>query len=185
MTDIHFDWPKPPSHKLKEKGTFIVTGETPRKQYLFDTPEKLDRFQEILFKLALQFQWQLEAWALFSNHYHVLISSKNPTNLDDFVDALHQETTETLNRIDSESKRKVWANYFINKVTMQATHYAFLNYVHYNPIKHRLVKDATTYRWCSAGWFEKNNEAEHITKIKSFGSKSFGINNLTIVDDYA
>ena len=181
MTNKNFEWPKIPSRKLHEKGTFAVTGGTPKKTHLFDTPEKMDRFQEILLKLAVEFKWQLEAWSLFPNHYHFMASSKTPENLDAFVEAFHAQTTAMLNSIDSIETRKVWAEYSVNKIVMQASHYAFLNFIHHNALKHG---HNANYRWCSAGWFESVNEPEFVTKVKSFGSKSFGINNLTIMDDY-
>lgn len=184
MTKSTFEWPATPSHKLHEKGTFIVTGETLRKDYLFNTPEKLDGVQKILLKLAVQYNWQLEAWALFSNHYHFMVSSKQPENLDVFVQAFHAETAEMLSSFESKERKKVWSQYFVNKVVMQASHYAFLNFIHHNAVKHNLVKEAKDYCWCSALWFESAHDEEYVKKIKSFGSKSFGINNLTIMDDY-
>ena len=184
MINKDFEWPKTPSRKLHEKGTFAVTGETSRKANLFDAPEALDGMQKILLRLALGFKWQLEAWSLFSNHYHILVSSRTPENLDEFVEAFHTQTTEMLNSMESVEKRKVWSQYSVNKIIMQASYYAFQNYIHYNPLKHHVTKDATSYRWCSAAWFESVNEAEYVTKIKSYGSKSFGINNLTIADDF-
>lgn len=185
MTNIHFIWPKTPSHKLHAKGTYVVTGETIKKAYLFNTPEKLDRALEILLKLAIEFQWQLEAWSLFSNHYHVMVSSRTPENLDDFIEAFHLATTDMLNNLNATQNKKVWSQYSVNKVVMQASHYAFLNFIHHNCIQHGYVKDATTYRWCSADWFELVNDPDYVKKVKGFGSKSFGINNLTIVDDFA
>lgn len=184
MTNHDFEWPKTPSRKLHEKGTFAVTGETSRKAQLFDTPKKLDEMQKILLKLASKFKWHLEAWSLFANHYHILISSRTPENLDDFVEAFHKETSEKLNSMESVEKRKVWTQYSVNKIIMQASYYAFQNYIHYNPLKHNITHDATLYRWCSAAWFESVNETEYVTKIKSYESKSFGINNLTIADDF-
>jgi putative transposase len=184
MTNSSDGWPKIPSRKLYEKGTFVVTGGTAKKAYLFDTPEKLDGAIKILFRLATEFKWQLEAWSLLSNHYHLLISSRTPENLDAFVTAFHNQTAEMLNSMDSIEKRKVWSDYSLNKILMQAAHYAFLNYVHHNPVKHNLTSDAANYRWCSAAWFTAINDEEYVTKIKSFSSKSFGINNVTIVDDF-
>jgi len=184
-TNENIQWPKTPKRKLHEKGTFAVTGETAKKAYLFDSPQKLDRMLEILFRLATEFKWQLEAWSLLSNHYHLLVSSPTPENLDSFVETFHLQTAEMLHSLNSKTPKKVWSQYSVNKIVMQGSHNAFLNYIHHNPIKHNLVKDATTYRWCSAAWFEKVNDAEYVTKIKSFGSKSFGINNLTIADDFA
>lgn len=185
MTNKRFEWPKTPSRKLHEKGTYAVTGETAKKAYLFNTPEKLDLVQEILLKLAEEFKWQLEAWSLFSNHYHFLVSSRTPDNLDAFIEGFHAKTAEILNALDSTDSRKVWSQYSVNRIIMQASHYAFLNFIHHNSVKHGLVTHATAYRWCSAEWFESVNDPEYVKKIKSFGSKSFGINNLTIVDDFA
>ncbi|HEV8051577.1 MAG TPA: transposase [Parachlamydiaceae bacterium] len=185
MTNNDFEWPKTPSRKLHEKGTLAVTGETCKKAHLFDTPKKMDGVLQILLKLALEFKWQLEAWSLFSNHYHILISSRTPENLDDFIEAFHLQTTEMLNSMESVEKRKVWSQYSVNKIIMQASYYAFQNYIHYNSLKHGKAIEPTKYRWCSAAWFESVNEEEYVIKIKSFGSKSFGINNLTIADDFA
>jgi len=39
---------------------------------LFDTPEKRDLLECHLLTLAKQFNWQLEAWAVFANHYHIV-----------------------------------------------------------------------------------------------------------------
>lgn len=181
----NFEWPKTPSHRLHEKGTFAVTGGTAKKTYLFDTPEKLDKVQEILLKLAVEFHWQLEAWSLFSNHYHFLVSSKTPENLDVFIETFHLQTTEMINAIDTVENRKVWSDYSVNKIIMQASHYAFLNFIHHNSVKHGHGPNAATYRWCSAGWFERVHDQEYVKKVKRFNSKSFGINNLTIVDDFA
>ena len=185
MTNKKIEWPKTPARKLHEKGTFAVTGETSKKAYLFNTAEKLDILQESMLKLALEYKWQLEAWSLFSNHYHILISSRTPDNLDAFIEAFHAQTAEQLNALDAVEKRKVWVQYSVNRIIMQASHNAFLNFIHHNCVKHGVAKDATTYPWCSAKWFETVNDPEYVIKIKSFGSKSFGINNLTIVDDFA
>lgn len=176
---------KTPSRKLHEKGTYAVTGETTKKAHLLDKPEKLDLVQKILIDLTLEFKWELQAWSIFSNHYHILISSKIPENLDRFIESFHNKTTEILNSFDSTEKRKVWAQYSVNRIVMQASHYAFLNFIHYNSIKHGLGPNAATYRWCSAGWFQTVNDPDYVKKIRSFGSKSFGINNLTIIDDFA
>jgi len=45
---------------------------------------------------------------------------------------------------------------------------ARLNYVHQNPVKHRLVSLASQYRWCSAGWFETNARSGFVKSVYSF-----------------
>src|SRR5882724_5091517 len=64
------DWPHAPVHRLSENGVYFVTSGTLHKQRLFDTPVKLDLLERMLLSTAKKLIWHLEAWAVFSNHYH-------------------------------------------------------------------------------------------------------------------
>ena len=64
------DWPHAPLHRLSEHGTYIVTAGTLHKQHFFRGTERLDLLETQLLTLARQYGVQLEAWAVFSNHYH-------------------------------------------------------------------------------------------------------------------
>jgi putative transposase len=48
----------------------MVTAATLEKQRLFDNAAKLDLLERELLKLAKHYEWALEAWAVFPNHYH-------------------------------------------------------------------------------------------------------------------
>jgi hypothetical protein len=56
-------WTHAPLHKLSESGTYLKANH-------FRTNERLAVLQCGLLAVAEQFGWQLEAWAVFSNHYH-------------------------------------------------------------------------------------------------------------------
>ena len=64
------DWPHAPPHRLSEHGTYIVTSSTYEKAHHFRGAERLDCLERELLSLAKVYGWQLEAWAVFSNHYH-------------------------------------------------------------------------------------------------------------------
>jgi putative transposase len=66
------DWPHAPLHCLDEGGVYMVTSGTLHKKYLFRGPERLDLLESALLRLARHYGWQLEAWAMFSNHYHFI-----------------------------------------------------------------------------------------------------------------
>ena len=68
------DWPHAPAHRLGSDGVYIVTAGTLYKEHFFKTPESLNLLESRLLSLARQYQWQLEAWAVFSNHYLMLRS---------------------------------------------------------------------------------------------------------------
>src|SRR4051794_15465524 len=64
------DWPHAPLHRINEQGTYIVTSGTYEKAHYFRGPERLSFLESSLLSKAKAFGWQLEAWAVFSNHYH-------------------------------------------------------------------------------------------------------------------
>jgi hypothetical protein len=46
--------------------------------------------QNLLFELALQYEWDLQAWALLSNHYHfIALSAADAGNLKRFIRHFH------------------------------------------------------------------------------------------------
>src|SRR5437867_11353569 len=64
------DWPHAPVHRLSEHGIYFITAGTLYKRHLFDSPAKRDLLERMLLSLAKARAWQLEAWAIFANHYH-------------------------------------------------------------------------------------------------------------------
>lgn len=179
MTSDSTPWPHAPPHRLLSPGTYMVTSGTYLKDHLFNTADKRNMLQDSLFTLASQFQWQLEAWAIFSNHYHFIGYSQQPETLKELIRRLHGGTSFKINRIDKTPGRQVWHQYRDSHITIQTSHYARLNYVHNNPVKHGLVDIATNYPWCSAAWLERTSTASYVKTITSFP-----IDKLEICDEF-
>ena len=115
------DWPHAPVHRLGTNGAYMVTAGTYRKVHLFNSPARLDFLQDALFSLAEKHDWQLQAWAVFSNHYHFVALSEAPTTLPQMIRALHAQTAIEANRADGTSGRQVWFQYLrISKPTASA-----------------------------------------------------------------
>ena len=173
------DWPHAPIHRLGSDGVFIVTGATLYKYRLFFDPSRLDLLEQSLLTLSKTYLWQLEAWAVFSNHYH-FVGRGNPEagNLQTFLKQLHADTARELNELDGSRGRHVWYNFWETRLTHQTSYLARLNYVHQNPVKHGLVNVANQYEWCSAGWFERTVSPATVKTIYSFKTDKLKI------DDY-
>jgi putative transposase len=140
----------------------------------------LDLLQDQLLAKAKQYDWQLEAWAVFSNHYHFVAHALgNARTLDRFLTHLHSDTAREINRRDSVTDRQVWFNYWDTKLTFRRSYLARLHYVHTNPVRHGLVPVANQYRWCSAAWFERTASRAQVNTIYSFR-----IDHVRVMDDY-
>ncbi len=183
MPEMTPPWPHAPTHQLSVRGTYFVTAGTYLKAHHFRGAERLRVLHRGLLTLARDFGWQLEAWAVFSNHYHFVAHSppteQDATGLGLMLGHLHKKTAKWLNRLDAVPKRSVWHNFWDPRLTYERSYRARLNYVHQNPVKHRLVPVANQYPWCSAAWFERTATPARVRTIYRFK-----IGKLQIHDDY-
>lgn len=158
----------------------MVTAGTHEKRAFFDTPPQRDLVTANLLTIAAEFGWQLQAWAVFANHYHFIAHSPtDPQTLRKLVTKLHANTARALNQEQNVPGRKVWFQYWDSHLTFERSYLARLNYVHHNAVKHGLVANAQNYPWCSAAWFAESSPASFRATVESFKT-----DQLNIPDDF-
>lgn len=81
---------------------------------------------------------------------------------------MHSHTGDLLNRNDGARGRRVWYNYWETTLTHERSYLARLNYVNTNAVKHGLVRVASDYPWCSAGWFQTNAPKSFVSTVAQF-----------------
>ncbi len=181
MSDV--PWPHAPVHQLSSGGTFFVTASTYGKEHHFRGRSRLSVLHRGLLKVATEFGWRLEAWAVFSNHYH--FAAHSPLDQDDagslaaMLGALHSKTAIWTNKRDGTLHRKVWHNYWESVLTFHRSYLARLNYVHQNPVRHGLTLTANQYPWCSAAWFERVASPAQVKSVYRFK-----VEQVKVEDDY-
>jgi putative transposase len=173
-------WPHAPMYVLSEPGAYLITAGTYRKLHHFAGAERLHFLTDSILALFREFDWQIEAWAVFSNHYHVVAQSpQHADTLRDLIGLIHQRTAKLADRLDGAPQRKVWHNFWESHITYQRSYLARLQYVHENAVKHRLVLTASAYPWCSAGWFESSAQPAQIRTLRSLK-----IDRVNFLDDF-
>ena len=98
-------------HRLSEQGTYFVTVGTYLRQHHFRGRQRLAVLHRGLLTVCQEFGLALEAWAVFSNHYHFVSHSPfdQPTaeSLAGMLGKLHGKTANWVNRLDKTPRRKV------------------------------------------------------------------------------
>jgi len=174
------DWPHAPVHRLSEHGTYIVTAGTLYKEHWFAGPERLDLLESALLRIVKESGWQIEAWAVFSNHYHFVARAEpDAEDLRLVLKRLHGSTSRDLNQLDGTAGRQVWHNFWDTEPTFEKSYLARLSYVHQNAVKHGLAPVASQYRWCSAAWFERTATRAQVRTIYSFKT-----DRVSVQDDF-
>ena len=164
-------WPHAPTHQLFHRGTYFVTAATYHKAHHFKGAKRLEVLQRGLLKLASQFEWRLEAWAVFSNHYHFVAHSPahedDAKNLVRMLALLHEKTAKWVNKLDQTKGRQVWHNFWDTRLTYQKSYLTRVKYTHQNAVHHGLVPVPNQYPWCSAAWFERTVRPAQVKTIYS------------------
>ena len=174
------DWPHAPTHRLDAAGAYMVTAGTYQKAHYFRCSDRLTLLQDQLLSLAIHYGWQLQAWTLFSNHYHFIVRSSERTgSLRRLIRHLHSDTARAINIMDGATGRKVWFEFWDTHLTFERSYLARLQYVHQNPVRHGLVPIAARYPWCSAGWFEQRASPAAVKMMTSFK-----IDRVQVPDDW-
>jgi len=118
--------------------------------------------QQLLFFLSEKHQLLLHAWALLSNHYHLVIEG----SLQAFIRQFHSIAARDRNHADRIECRRVWFQYRDTQLTYERSYLARLKYVNENAVHHSIVLRATNYRWCSARWFEDHAERAFVQSVQ-------------------
>jgi putative transposase len=183
MSEHKIPWPHAPEHRLSVRGTYFVTGSTYTRQHHFSGKERVEVLHRGLLKVAADFNWRLEAWAVFSNHYHFVAHSPEDedtaASLSKMLGSLHEKMAKWVNKLDSTPGRQVWHNFWDSRLTYEKSYLARLNYVHQNAVKHGLVPVASQYPWCSARWFERSAPPAQIKTIYAFKTDT-----VNVTDDF-
>ena len=176
-------WPHAPMHQLGSAGMYFVTASTLHQAHHFKGKERLAVLHSGVLKVAANFGWRLEAWAVFSNHYHFVAQSPeledNAKSFGRMLSSLHEKTAKWVNRLDRMPGRQVWFNFRETTLTYEKSYLARLNYTHQNAVKHRLVSVANQYPWCSARWFERTARPAQIETIYRLK-----VDRLTVPDNF-
>ena len=164
------DWPHAPVHRLRESGTYIVTAGTYNGAHHFHDAARLNYLTMTLLELSKKYGWELQAWAVFSNHYHFIAESRRPGTLRQLVRHLHSVSAKEINSRDGAPSRTVWFQYWDTLLSYQKAYLARLNYVHTNAVRHGLVREPSAYPWCSAGWFQRTASRAFQETVMAFPS---------------
>ena len=128
-------WHHAPEHRFIPGKTYLVTGATLYKQHFLASSERLGFLQSHLFDFATRVGWNLQAWAIFSNHYHFIAESLlDAYPLSRFIQRFHSDSARLLNLKDDQIGRKVWYQYWDRCLTFETSYLARLNYVNNNAV---------------------------------------------------
>ena len=133
-------------YDIRDRFYFIVVVTNERKPILAGS--------EQLFWSCWKFP-QPEAWVILPDHFHMIVKVEDIS----ISDIMHnfKITFSRYLRDKFDLKGKVWQNRFWDHIIRnQDEMNLYTDYIHYNPVKHKLAVDPFTYQYSSLNLYYEN-----------------------------
>jgi len=130
-------WPFHITHRGNHRKSVFRT-DADRRAYL----RQLDRFSK-------QYGMSIWAYCLMGNHVHLIAVGKDRSSISKALGNTHRACSRSRN-LETSVTGHLWANRFFSTPLDEPHLWAAVRYVELNPVRARLVGEATEYAWSSA-----------------------------------
>ncbi len=97
-------------------------------------------------------KYNVISWCIMPNHVHVLIEVMKNISLSSILHSWRSFSSNEINKVLNRSGR-LWMPEYFDRFIRDNEHFNnVVNYIHNNPVKAGLVKEAREYKWSSAGY---------------------------------
>ena len=129
-------------------GYYHIVNRGVEQRVIYKDNEDFEMFLEILCTACQLYSVQLHGYVLMNNHYHLLIETKEE-NLSKFMKHINASYAIYFNKKYKRSGH-LWQGRFKSwYVTDDSYLYTLINYIENNPVKAKIVKNASEYRYSS------------------------------------
>jgi putative transposase len=164
--------PHSPPHPVRDKEFYLLTAACYEHKCHLYSESRRQQLLEMIFNNfgdavsnevcaeALTTNCKICAWVILPNHYHLLVQLVNFDVLSELFRKIHGVLSRQWNLEDNVTKRKIWYRWSDRAIRSQRHYYTTLNYIHYNPVKHGLVKSPYDWVESSVHWYLETYERQ-------------------------
>jgi putative transposase len=140
-----------PVHYYLDDTPYFITAATYQHQRLLNDELK-NQLQGLLHQVYAEYRWQLHAWVILDDHYHLLATSRVGRDVTKIIGKTHNQMAQAINAIYPPSQREqeqVWWNYWDYCPRGEKDYNIRLCYLLNNPYKHGYVERLQEWPWSS------------------------------------
>ena len=158
----------PRKERYQEIGHYHIINRGVEQRFIYLEPEDYEFFLDLLFKLSNDYQIVIHAFCLMTNHYHLLLETKQ-NNLSKAIQFVNDKYSKYFNKKYIRSGHLWQGRYKSHPLFDNAHFWIVAKYIERNPIKAGMVKDVAFYKYQSFfQWKYKHNYFELLNNSKIF-----------------
>ncbi len=124
------------------------------KSYIFQKDEDIKYYIKIMYEINKEYNIQIVAYCIMSNHAHILVKIENIENLSKYMQRINTKYGKYYNKKYGRVGF-VFRNRFKSEGIYSEEHlYNCINYIYENPVKAGICKHASDYQYSN---YKKNN----------------------------
>jgi REP element-mobilizing transposase RayT len=147
----------PRKERYQEAGYYHIINRGVERRNIYLEPQDYDFFLDLLLKLSKDYEITIHAFCLMTNHYHLLIETKQ-TNLSKALQFINDKYSKYFNKKYARSGH-LWQGRYKSYPLFDDAHFWIVaKYIERNPIKAGIVKQVDLYKYQSFfQWKYKHN----------------------------
>jgi putative transposase len=155
-----------PPHPLNERTYYLLTAANFEHKHIMSSAERRTEYQKLVLEKLREAGTEIDAWVFLANHYHLLAYVPIFPKLPFLFNQLHGATSRKWNLEDGQTgKRKVWYQFTDRMIRGEAHYYSTLNYIHYNPVRHKYTQRMDEWEWSSFSWYLEEKGRDWLVEI--------------------
>jgi putative transposase len=137
----------------------FITQVVQHREPVFREPKNLNLLREILRNVKELHPFVMLGYVFLLDHFHMIIQPTRESNFSDVMHSLKSNFTREYKKIiglSTSQSLKFWQKRFWDHIIRDDRDFGnHLHYIHYNPVKHGLVKDPRNWQNSSCIEWEK------------------------------
>jgi len=167
--------PHSPPHPCQDAQYYLLTATCYEHHPHMTNAARRQQILDLLFEHSIQRGVELHAWVVLPNHYHLLAHAPDFKILGEMFRRVHGPTSRYWNQEDDTPGCKVWYRFTDRAMRSERHYYTTLNYIHYNPVKHRHVSSPYDWEESSVAWYLEHRGRAWLRDLwKSYPLRAYG-----------
>jgi putative transposase len=157
--------PHSPPHRIRHQKHYLLSAACYEHKCHLSSEMRRQQFMDLFFEVLVEGSVELHAWAVLPNHYHLLVHLEDFGILSGIFRAVHGPTAKLWNTEEDSSGRKVWYGYTDRAIRSERHYFTTLNYIHYNPVKHKWAESPYGWPQSSVHWYLQHYRREWLQDL--------------------